>query len=74
LTNYFAGLHVIATARSKDAIKDLEAMGMSTLSLEVTDSESIAQAKKDVERLGGGKLDVLVNNAYVQDLASLFMH
>lgn len=39
-------------------------MGMSTLSLEVTKPESIAQAKKDVEELTGGKLDVLVNNAY----------
>ncbi len=38
---------------------------MSTLSLDVTSPESIAQAKKDVEELTGGSLDILVNNAYV---------
>lgn len=40
-------------------------MGMSTLSLEVTNLENIAQARKDVEELTGGRLDILVNNAYV---------
>ena len=58
------GFHVIATARSRDAIKDLEAMGMSTLSLEVTSAESIAAAKIEVDALTGGYLDILVNNAY----------
>jgi 1-acylglycerone phosphate reductase len=57
------GLHVIATARNQGTIADLEAMGMSTLSLDVTSSESIAAAKKEVEVLGKGKLDILVNNA-----------
>lgn len=58
------GLYVIATARTKDAIIDLEEMGMSTLSLEVTSKESIADARMAVEKLTGGKLDILVNNAY----------
>jgi len=58
------GFHVIATARSRDAIKDLEAVGISTLSLEVTNPESIAAAKKEVDALAGGYLDILVNNAY----------
>jgi len=57
------GLHVIATARNKSTITDLENMGMTTLSLEVTSSESIATARKEVEALTGGKLDILVNNA-----------
>ncbi|KAL2065668.1 hypothetical protein VTL71DRAFT_3338 [Oculimacula yallundae] len=57
------GLHVIATARTKDAIQDLAEMGMSTLALEVTSQESIAEARVEVEKLTGGRLDVLVNNA-----------
>jgi NADP-dependent 3-hydroxy acid dehydrogenase YdfG len=60
------GLHVIATARNKETIKGLEKIGMSTVSLEVTSSESIAAARKEVEALTGGKLDILVNNAYVK--------
>jgi 1-acylglycerone phosphate reductase len=58
-----AGLHVIATARNKDVLKDLEGMGMSTLSLDVTSPEDIENARKEVEQLTGGKLDILVNNA-----------
>ncbi|KAG4423836.1 hypothetical protein IFR04_002981 [Cadophora malorum] len=57
------GLHVIATARTKEAVQDLEALGMSTVSLEVTSSESIADARMQVEKLTGGKLDILINNA-----------
>jgi 1-acylglycerone phosphate reductase len=58
-----AGLHVIATARNKDVLKDLEGMGMSTLSLDVTSPEDIENARKQVESLTGGKLDILANNA-----------
>lgn len=39
-------------------------MGISTLSLDVTNSEDIAAAKTEVERLTGGALDILINNAY----------
>ncbi len=53
-------------------IDDLEAMGMSTLSLEVTKPESIANAKKEVDVLTGGKLDFLVNNAYVFPWGDLY--
>jgi len=59
------GLHVIATARTKEAITDLEALGMSTLSLEVNNEESIQAAAKEVARITGGKLYILVNNAGV---------
>jgi 1-acylglycerone phosphate reductase len=60
---YSRGLHVIATARDREKIKDLEDFGLSTLSLEVTSSESILAAKKAVEELTNGSLDILVNNA-----------
>lgn len=56
---------MIATARDKSVIADLEGMGMHTLSLEVTNTESVQAAKEAVEKLTGGGLDVLVNNAYV---------
>lgn len=38
---------------------------MSTLSLEVTDEENVRRVVKEVEAITGGKLDILVNNAYV---------
>ncbi|KAH7408836.1 short chain dehydrogenase/reductase-like protein [Cadophora sp. MPI-SDFR-AT-0126] len=61
---FFAqGLHVIATARTKEVINGLEAMGMSTLALNVNSSESIEAAKNEVNALTGGRLDILVNNA-----------
>jgi len=46
-------------------------MGMSTLALDVTNSESIVSAKTEVEQLTGGKLDILVNNAYAFSPSSL---
>lgn len=46
---------------------------MSTLSLEVTSSESIADARMQVEKLTGGKLDILVNNACVVSSPSLHL-
>lgn len=55
---------MIATARTKEVINDLEAMGMSTLALDVNSSESIEAAKNEVNVLTGGRLDILVNNAY----------
>lgn len=36
---------------------------MSVVSLDVTDSKSIAQAKEEVSAITGGRLDILVNNA-----------
>ncbi|KAG0650330.1 Short-chain dehydrogenase cctT [Hyphodiscus hymeniophilus] len=60
---WLAGLHVIATARNKATITDLEALGCWTVSLEVTNQESIEAAKKEVDGLTGGRLDILVNNA-----------
>ncbi|KAK0662133.1 hypothetical protein QBC41DRAFT_260520 [Cercophora samala] len=57
------GLHVIATARNPNVLADLGAMGMSTLALDVTKSDSIKVCHDQVSALTGGKLDILVNNA-----------
>lgn len=38
-------------------------IGMSTISLDVTNAESIERCHAEVARLTGGKLDILVNNA-----------
>lgn len=56
---------MIASARSRDSLADLEQIGISTVSLEVTSAESREAARKEVEKLSGGRLDILVNNAWV---------
>lgn len=38
-------------------------MGMSTVELDVTNKESIAACHQKVDKITGGKLDILVNNA-----------
>jgi len=45
---------------------------MSTLSLEVNDNESILAAKKEISELTGGKLDILVNNAFASLILLLY--
>ncbi|RAL63316.1 hypothetical protein DID88_004392 [Monilinia fructigena] len=61
------GYTVLASARTASMITDLAALGITTLSLDVTDKKSIEAAKREVEGLieSGtiGGLDVLVNNA-----------
>ncbi|GJC90817.1 NADPH-dependent 1-acyldihydroxyacetone phosphate reductase [Colletotrichum liriopes] len=57
------GLHVIATARRPEVLKDLSDLGLTTLQLDVTNAESIAACKKNVAEITGGRLDFLVNNA-----------
>ncbi|KAI0911334.1 NAD(P)-binding protein [Ustulina deusta] len=57
------GLHVIATARRPEVIADLAELGMSIVSLDVTDAESIKKCHDKVAEINGGKLDILVNNA-----------
>ena len=56
------GLRVFATARNPESLKDLAAMGMETLTLDVNSSSDIDDAVKAVDSLAGG-LDILVNNA-----------
>ncbi|KAH7160394.1 short chain dehydrogenase [Dactylonectria estremocensis] len=57
------GLHVIATARRLEVLSHLSTLGIDTLPLDVTKSESINACRKQVEEKTGGTLDILVNNA-----------
>ena len=56
------GCKVIATARSLDSLQELEAAGMTTLALDVTDTAAIAQAV-DTAIATHQRIDILVNNA-----------
>lgn len=67
------GLHVIATARRIEAMTTLSAVGITTLELDVTVPESVASVREEVIRLCDGKLDILINNAYVLLLHSLLI-
>src|SRR5688500_3343031 len=58
-----AGVHVIATARRLEVLRELTQLGMTTLELDVTKQESIEKCKRQVVDLTGGRLDILVNNA-----------
>ena len=57
------GLRVFATARKAESISDLSQYGIETLSLEVTNEESIKALKAEIASRTQGSLDVLVNNA-----------
>ncbi|CRK31364.1 hypothetical protein BN1708_015946 [Verticillium longisporum] len=57
------GLHVIATGRRPEVLKELTDIGVSAVALDVTNAESIAECKRQVTELTGGRLDILVNNA-----------
>lgn len=57
------GLRVFATARNAGSLSDLAGQGIETLSLEVTDQDSIQALKEEVAHRTGGPLDFLVNNA-----------
>jgi NAD(P)-dependent dehydrogenase (short-subunit alcohol dehydrogenase family) len=56
------GWTVYATARRREALAELEGMGCRTLSLDVTDEESMSAAVREVEQAEGA-VGVLVNNA-----------
>ncbi|KAI9150179.1 oxidoreductase [Paramyrothecium foliicola] len=57
------GCHVIATARKAEVLSQLASMGMTAISLDVTSKESVLAAKEEVEKITGGRLDILINNA-----------
>lgn len=57
-----SGWPVYASARRAEALADLESLGCRTLSLDVTDEESMVAAVEAVEREHGA-VGVLVNNA-----------
>ncbi len=56
------GYRVIATARREDSVKQLLGEGFESLQLDLSDSDSIQQAFKEVMRLTQGKLYALFNN------------
>lgn len=56
---------MIATARRLETIQDLRSLGITTLQLDVTNEDSIAKCKGEVQELTGGHLEFLVNNASV---------
>ncbi|KAF7363985.1 Short chain dehydrogenase reductase [Mycena sanguinolenta] len=55
---------VFATTRRLESMQDLSARGIETLALDVTDIEAIRRVRDDIAIKTGGKLDVLVNNAW----------
>lgn len=59
------GLYVIATGRRPEVLKELSDIGVSAVALDVTNAESIAECKRQVTELTGGRLDILVNNGGV---------
>lgn len=56
------GYHVIATARREESVKQLLSEGFDSLQLDLSDSDSIQCAFKDVMQLTQGKLYALFNN------------
>ncbi|KXN87143.1 NADPH-dependent 1-acyldihydroxyacetone phosphate reductase [Leucoagaricus sp. SymC.cos] len=60
-----AGLYVIATARNLDSMEELKRLGMTIISLDVTNVEDIRKLRDDVATITSGKLDILMNNAGV---------
>jgi len=44
-------------------MSELEALGITTLALDVCDSEAVTNVKERVKQLNDGRLDILVNNA-----------
>jgi 1-acylglycerone phosphate reductase len=57
------GLRVFATALDLTDVEGLKAMGITVLSLDITDSDSIFEVVANVSKATGGTLDFLVNNA-----------
>ncbi len=61
-----AGYRVFATTRNPTKMASLKALGIETLTLDVMSSESISACVTSVEKLTGGTLNVLLNNAGAQ--------
>jgi len=61
------GWNVIGTARKPDAAKDLEALGVRVMQLDVTDQESVDRLARD---LGQQPIDLLINNAGIFPMAA----
>ncbi|KFY21871.1 hypothetical protein V493_07040 [Pseudogymnoascus sp. VKM F-4281 (FW-2241)] len=66
------GFRVFATLRNKSKAGSLDGMqGIEILELDVTSEESVRHCAKAVEKLTGGSLDVLVNNAGISTIMPL---
>lgn len=59
------GVHAIATVLPNEASDHLSEAGITFFPLDVTVEKSVNSLKVAVEELTGGRLDVLVNCAYV---------
>ncbi|KAI0880499.1 putative short-chain dehydrogenase/reductase [Annulohypoxylon maeteangense] len=57
------GHRVFATGLSESLLTPLQAIGIETLTLDVTSASSISRAASHVSKLTEGKLDILINNA-----------
>ena len=57
------GYRVFATARNPAKMADLKTAGIETLTLDVLSPESLSACVSEVQKLTGGTLDVLINNA-----------
>jgi NAD(P)-dependent dehydrogenase (short-subunit alcohol dehydrogenase family) len=62
------GLRVFATALDLKEVEGLKAMGITVLSLDITDSDSITEVVASVSKATGGTLDFLVNNAGIGEV------
>lgn len=61
------GYRVLATARRDKDVESLRAAGLTALPLDLADSRSVSAAADEAQALGGGHVDILVNNgAYGQ--------
>jgi 1-acylglycerone phosphate reductase len=66
------GFRVFATLRNRAKVGSLaDIEGIEILELDVTSEESVYQCAKAVEKLTGGSLDILVNNAAISTIMPL---
>jgi NAD(P)-dependent dehydrogenase (short-subunit alcohol dehydrogenase family) len=57
------GYRVFATARRQADVERLRATGLESLQLDLSDSASVSTAVERVLDAGGGRIDILINNA-----------
>lgn len=59
------GFRVFATARRLETVQELQdTLGIEIIQLDVTKAEDIRRVRDEVSLRTGGKLDILVNNAF----------
>jgi NAD(P)-dependent dehydrogenase (short-subunit alcohol dehydrogenase family) len=65
------GFDVLAGVRKDEDAERLRSQGVAPIKLDVTDTDSIASARAEVEEASGGRLAALVNNAGIAVAAPL---